>query len=207
MSTVFTLSGMQLGSRILTTIASLAWLPNLAVWAISWLFGAGFSIGSIASFTLWTGQSTSLPALPIFGMLPEPVANDGMRTILLALPLVIGIAAGLVLFFIPQGFSIHSHLFTHVPQDLRAMVRVLAPRFIYPAIAFGTSGIVASAILPLLFALSNGSLGTDRLCHGMVGRADCRVPGSRATLGAGTSGQERCSTRQSRFIRSHIQGG
>ena len=50
---VFELSGMENGSRILTTLAMLIWLPNLMLWAISWLFGAGFSIGELANFTLF----------------------------------------------------------------------------------------------------------------------------------------------------------
>ena len=53
---LYELSGMQNGSRILTTISMLAWLPNLMIWAVSWTFGAGFSIGDLAEFTLWTGQ-------------------------------------------------------------------------------------------------------------------------------------------------------
>lgn len=56
MDTLFADIGMGTGSRILTTIASLAWLPNLCIWAVSWLFGAGFHIGELATFTLWIGQ-------------------------------------------------------------------------------------------------------------------------------------------------------
>lgn len=41
---LYELSGMQNGSRILTTIAMIAWIPNIAIWAISWVFGAGFRL-------------------------------------------------------------------------------------------------------------------------------------------------------------------
>lgn len=56
MDTLFADIGMGTGSRILTTIASLAWLPNLCIWAVSWLFGAGFHIGELATFTLGSGR-------------------------------------------------------------------------------------------------------------------------------------------------------
>ena len=42
---LFELSGMETGSRILTTVAMLIWLPNVMLWAVSWLFGGGFAIG------------------------------------------------------------------------------------------------------------------------------------------------------------------
>lgn len=71
---LFELSGMETGSRILTTVAMLIWLPNVMLWAVSWLFGGGFAIGDLASFTLWLGQSKELPAIPVFGILPEPSA-------------------------------------------------------------------------------------------------------------------------------------
>lgn len=76
MDTLFADIGMGTGSRILTTIASLAWLPNLCIWAVSWLFGAGFHIGELATFTLWIGQGRSLPPLPVFGLLPQAVGDE-----------------------------------------------------------------------------------------------------------------------------------
>ena len=76
MDSLFADIGMGTGSRILTTIASLAWLPNLCIWAVSWLFGAGFHIGELATFTLWIGQGRSLPPLPVFGLLPQAVGDE-----------------------------------------------------------------------------------------------------------------------------------
>ena len=74
---------MENGSRILTTVAMLIWLPNVMLWAVSWLFGGGFAIGDLASFTLWLGQSKELPAIPVFGILPEPIADNLWRTVAL----------------------------------------------------------------------------------------------------------------------------
>ena len=56
---LFELSGMETGSRILTTVAMLIWLPNVMLWAVSWLFGGGFAIGDLASFTLCSANPKS----------------------------------------------------------------------------------------------------------------------------------------------------
>lgn len=58
---LFSLADMQIGSRILTTIACVVWLPNLCLWGLSWVFGGGFSVGDVATFTLWVSRSDGLP--------------------------------------------------------------------------------------------------------------------------------------------------
>ena len=97
---------MQNGSRILTTISMLAWLPNLMIWAVSWAFGAGFSIGDLAEFTLWTGQGDGLPALPLFGMMPQAVETDWVRIALMCIPLASAFATGMVVMLFNKGFHI-----------------------------------------------------------------------------------------------------
>ena len=103
---LYELSGMQNGSRILTTISMLAWLPNLMIWAVSWTFGAGFSIGDLAEFTLWTGQGDGLPALPLFGMMPQAVETDWVRIALMCIPLASAFATGMVVMLFNKGFHI-----------------------------------------------------------------------------------------------------
>ena len=157
---VFELSGMENGSRILTTLAMLIWLPNLMLWAISWLFGAGFSIGELANFTLWMGQSNGLPAVPAFGILPEPIADNLWRTVMLEIPLGIACIAGLLMIILPQGFACR-------PLNIRDASKrgsVLAS-LIYAAGSFCLSAMLTSLIATLLFAISNGSLGQHRLAH------------------------------------------
>lgn len=73
--------------------------------AVSWLFGGGFAIGDLASFTLWLGQSKELPAIPVFGILPEPVSSELWRTVALNAPLAIAALVGLLAVFLPQGFA------------------------------------------------------------------------------------------------------
>lgn len=100
---LYELIGMGTGSRIVTTIACVAWLPNLCIWALSWLFGGGFAIGDIAEFTLWRGQASSLPALPVFGLLPEPVGDDTIRMLLTTLPLLLSMLIALIAMITKRG--------------------------------------------------------------------------------------------------------
>lgn len=71
------------------TLAQLAALPNLMVWALGWLTGAGVSVGTV--HVGW-GYSTpgDLPLLPVLGALPEagPLPT-GMEAMVLV-PLVAG---------------------------------------------------------------------------------------------------------------------
>lgn len=160
MAAVFDMAGMQTGSRVLTTIASLIWLPNLCVWACSWLFGAGFSIGELGSFTLWIGQSSGLPAVPIFGLFPNPVENDVLRTVLMMIPLAAALVLGLLAVFLPQGFAYRPMRMMHEWTDKRMVLDL-----VYPAAAFCLAGALVAVCSAAVFALSNGSLGEHRLAH------------------------------------------
>ena len=71
---------METGSRILTTVAMSIWLTNVMLWLFPWLFGGGFAIGDLASFTLWLGQSKSFRNSGI-QILPEPVSSELWRTV------------------------------------------------------------------------------------------------------------------------------
>ena len=156
---LYALIGMGMGSRILTTVACLAWLPNLCVWAVSWLFGAGFSIGDIAEFTLWSGQASGLPGIPVFGVLPQPVADERIRMVLLVLPLVCGLVTGSVAMWHSRGFAVR--IAAPGAVDTPRLVESLA----YPAGAFCIVAAVLSLVSSLVFLLSNGGLGKERLAH------------------------------------------
>ena len=158
MGKLFDLNGMETGSRILTTIASLAWLPNLCIWAVSWLFGAGFSIGELGTFTLWVGQSRSLPAVPIFGLFPQSVGNDVTRMILISIPVVIGFILGIISMLLKKGFHIVSG-----SRDDPVSRKTLILEFAYPAGGFCLTSVVVSLASSLLFVIANGSLGSQRL--------------------------------------------
>ena len=176
---LFELSGMETGSRILTTVAMLIWLPNVMLWAVSWLFGGGFAIGDLASFTLWLGQSKKLPAIPVFGILPEPVSSELWRTVALNAPLAIAALVGLLAVYLPQGFACRPLNVRNTSTRGPVLVSL-----IYSAGAFCLSAMLISLASTLLFALSNGSLGDHRLAHiGVDVMASTRVVGHSTALG------------------------
>ena len=160
MATVFDMSGMQTGSRILTTIASLIWLPNLCVWAESWLFGGGFQIGELGTFTLWLGQSNELPAVPAFGLFPSAIENDMLRMTFVMLPLGIAVVFALLMIFLPAGFGYRPSRLLRGETDMR-----MAFELAYPGAACCLAGAMTTVCSTAIFALSNGALGQHRLAH------------------------------------------
>lgn len=108
MVTLFELDGMETGSRIMTGLASLAWLPNLMLWAVSWMCGAGFAVGELGTFTMWLGQSSELPALPAFAVLPEAIADDRVRLALLCLIPVLCAVVALLAMLLPSPMRVRT---------------------------------------------------------------------------------------------------
>jgi hypothetical protein len=157
---VFEMSSMQTGSRILTSICAVGWLPNLMAWAVSWLFGSGFSIGDLDTFTLWSGRAVGLPAIPVFGIFPESVANKQLRQLLVSTPMLTAFIVGIVELFMPKGFAVSAGK----PQQRGRNLDVVA-QFVYPFVSFAaTIGLVTVCQYPL-FAISSGALGIHRLAH------------------------------------------
>lgn len=155
---LFVLSGMHVGSRVFTSIAALAWLPNVVIWAVSWLFGAGFHIGQLATCTLWSGQASDLPPLPVFGLLPAPVDNELVRMMVLSIPVVVGCVAGLVSIVWSKGMALRVSQANERPNTMELVVCMVCTAGAFCL----TSGIVA-VCSTAVYALSNGSLGEHRL--------------------------------------------
>lgn len=155
--TSFDVMHVQTGSRILICVMAAAWLPNLMLWAVSWLFGAGFSVGDLATFTLAEGSTAHLPALPIFRLFPQPVADPTIRLCVTLIPLAIGFALGLLVLVARRGFGLR-------PSQARsAEPRDLLFAYAYPVGAFCITSVVVSLLCTLLYALSGGALGTKHL--------------------------------------------
>lgn len=172
---LFTLSDMQIGSRILTTFACIIWLPNICLWALSWLFGAGFSIGDVAAFSLWTSHADGLPAVPVFGIFPNAVDDDPIRIMLMMIPFITGLTIGMLTMLLPQGFAIRPPLQQQL--DHRLMLRVFAGS----ALSLCATAALVSATFALAFACSNGALGQQRLA-----RVGVNVIQSTRTVGQST---------------------
>jgi hypothetical protein len=83
------------GGAVLT-LAQVAVLPNLVVWAAALLAGPGFVVGAGTSVTPAAIALGALPAVPVLGALPAPGLLPGVALLLLAVPFVAGGVAGLL---------------------------------------------------------------------------------------------------------------
>ncbi|WEV76139.1 DUF6350 family protein [Bifidobacterium sp. ESL0800] len=168
---VFHMASMQTGSRIMTTICTLAWLPNLCLWAVSWLFGSGFAIGDLASFTLWNDHAAGLPTVPVFAIFPQAVSNDMLRICFISIPLVCGLLIGITELFLPRCFAIGAGK----PGEPVNVGRIIV-QFWYPILSFFLTSALMALLMNILFGLSSGALGQHRLAHvGVDSAASSRV--------------------------------
>jgi hypothetical protein len=118
----------------------LGWLPNLLLACASFGLGAGFTIGTDSHVTFTSTELGMLPAIPVFGALPEP----GVASPWVALILLSGVVIGAVVACLSLPKSAQLSLTKTI------LVSVLA--------GFLTSGIFVG-----LAAAGYGNLGTDRM--------------------------------------------
>jgi hypothetical protein len=133
--------GPGLVGGVALTLAQVAVLPNLALWAVSFVAGTGFSAVEGASAT-WTGSRTSLlQIVPAFGALPQPGAFPGWLPLVALLPVAVGAFVGW--------------------RSLRSVARLSTERT--KVTVTGTAVVLAAGAIGLLDVLGGGSLGTERL--------------------------------------------
>ncbi|UOR02651.1 DUF6350 family protein [Leucobacter allii] len=128
-----------LGS-VLVFLAQLALLPVAVAWALAWLSGAGFAIGAGSSVSPFETLLGPLPALPLFGAVPDGWGAWG--AIAPALLVVAGIGVAL--------------LFARRDELRRASWPVALAM---PVVAALLAGLGVAGIS----ALASGALGPDRL--------------------------------------------
>ncbi|MFI6424096.1 DUF6350 family protein [Promicromonospora sp. NPDC050880] len=80
---------------VVFAVAQLALLPNLVLWAVSWLAGPGFAIGAGTSFTPYGTVSGPLPAIPLLGALPGADWANAVSAWSPVLVVACGVVAGL----------------------------------------------------------------------------------------------------------------
>jgi hypothetical protein len=80
---------------IVFAVAQLALLPNLVLWAVSWLAGPGFAVGEGTSFTPFGTVSGPLPAIPLLGALPGEDWANPVSAWAPVLVVACGVVAGL----------------------------------------------------------------------------------------------------------------
>lgn len=69
-------------------LLTLAYLPNLLVWALAYVAGAGFAAGGGASVDPFSASGALLPGVPLLGAIP--VDAPAAAPLLLLLPVVVG---------------------------------------------------------------------------------------------------------------------
>jgi hypothetical protein len=126
------------------TLGQLALLPNLVVWASSWLVGPGLALGSGSSVSPLGTSVGPLPSLPVLGVLPQGVLDLGFLGILV--PVVVSFVAAVAL----------SPRVARIPEpEARRW-----PWFLAAGLGMG---VVAAGVLALLALLSGGAAGPGRL--------------------------------------------
>jgi hypothetical protein len=125
------------------TLAQLALLPNLVVWAASWLVGPGFAIGAGSAVSPLGTTLGPLPAIPVLGALPHGSWSFSFAGVLV--PILAGFLAGAIL-----------------RVQMAGMLGVPARLPLTLATGLGM-GIVGGALLGLLAWASAGSMGPGRL--------------------------------------------
>jgi hypothetical protein len=142
-----------LGGGILLVAAQLLALPNLALWAVSWLAGSGFSV-SLGADTTWAESQTSLlPMVPVLAAHPDPGAFPWLVRAAVLVPVAVGAWVG--------------------REALRGVPRLA--RTSWKAAVVAVAVVVTAVTLGLLDAVGGGSLGADRL-------ADIGAPALRMVL-------------------------
>ena len=88
--------GFDTGGLVVWGALLVAYLPNLLGWALAWVTGGGFSVGSQTLVSLSTTQLGMLPAIPAFGALPAVGLADPWLMAWLGAGVAVGLIAGLV---------------------------------------------------------------------------------------------------------------
>jgi hypothetical protein len=134
-------------------VAQVFVLPNLGMWAVSFVAGTGFSAVEGASVT-WTGaRSSVMPMAPVLGALPEPGAFPGLLPLVVLVPVAVGVFVGW--------------------RALRSVARLSGLRT--KLTVTGVAVAVTAGLVGLVDAVGGGSLGTGRL-------SDMGAPAGRMAL-------------------------
>jgi hypothetical protein len=131
---------------IALTLAQLALVPNLIIWASAWFIGPGVAIGTGTSVSPVGTALGSVPGLPIFGALPNGTLALGFLGLLV--PVLIGFLCAVV-------------VRQRMPQpDLILSKQSSVWYFVATGVGMG---VVAGVVLGLLAWASTGALGPGRL--------------------------------------------
>jgi len=139
---------------VTVSMAQLAILPTVIVWAVMWMVGPGFSLGLGALISPLGTQLQSVPALPLLGIVPSSVPEFAVLVILI--PVTLAFVGGL---------ASRSRL---VGDQRGGLWRDMheTPFFAQPAIHMAGAAVVAGAFTAgvgaLLAGLTGGAMGPGR---------------------------------------------
>lgn len=157
--------GAGIDGGLALTVAELALLPNIVIWAASWLFGPGFAIGSGSLVSSSGTLLGPVPGLPLLGALPSDAPPLGALWLLV--PVLLAFAG--------------AWLVSSEPVVVRGGDR--SPWWGPLAGGLGSAA-VAAIVLGLLAWWSGGAVGPGRLAE--VGPEPLAVAGvAAATVGLG----------------------
>ncbi len=131
---------------LMLTLGQLALLPNLIVYGMAWITGAGFSIGAGSFVSPLASQLGPLPALPVFAALPTA-----------------GIDRGIVFAMIPVVAAMIATLLAR--KSTEKMRWEFASSFSAAAVLASFSALVSAALALALAFLASGSLGPGRFAE------------------------------------------
>lgn len=132
---------------LVVTVLQILVLPNVAAWTISYLTGAGFSLGSTVVSPAGTLAGPQ-PALPIFAAIPTEQSLQAHWWILLLLALA-GVVAGWWFFGVGEN---------HLEDFIIAKISNHPTAITVAVVATGTTiGIAAGVLCMLVMLISGGS--------------------------------------------------
>lgn len=126
---------------VVLSLGQIAALPNVAIWAASWLAGPGFGLGEGSAITWAQSNPGLLPLIPGLGAVPAP----GQLPAGLWLSVLVPVGAGALV-----GW-----------RGLRSLARLSSWQA--KATVAGAACLVAALVLTLASSLAGGSLGAARL--------------------------------------------
>lgn len=132
----------ELAGTVLLVIIQLFYLPNLILWATSWVLGGGITLGDGSLISIPITDVGFVPAIPVLGVVPEA----GLGNPIWYWWLLVGVLAG-----IAAAFTV-------------AWARPQA-RIDETTLVAGLAGVAAGGLVGLLASLASGGLGTERLAH------------------------------------------
>ncbi|PRY13385.1 DUF6350 family protein [Kineococcus rhizosphaerae] len=78
---------------VLLTLGQALLLPTFAVWALAWVSGTGFAVGTGTSVAPGGTSLDVLPTVPVLGALPAPGVTPALAWAAVALPVLLGAGA------------------------------------------------------------------------------------------------------------------